>query len=86
MTKATGKERIIGILSELVSSAENFNRCVESDLHLSEILTDTLHSITEMAAADILFQNGDSMKIYHHASSEAVQYNIHGIIASSVLG
>jgi len=53
---------------------------------MSEVLEEIIHEVTEMAAVDIIFKEEDKLKVYHHATAEAVEYNSHGIISSSVLG
>ena len=48
-------DRIIRIFSELITSSEDFNRCVENDCYLSQIVSEKLRGILHIASSDILF-------------------------------
>lgn len=39
---ANPRDRMVSILSELITSSIDFNRCVENDFYLSQILSEKL--------------------------------------------
>lgn len=51
------KDRIMSILSTIITSTENFNRCIENDQYLSLILNEKLADIFrgQMLATDMVF-------------------------------
>jgi len=64
---------MVSQLSQMITSSEEFNRSVENDGYLSEILADKLHSIINLASIDLFFYTtdgkepkGSMLKAYHH--------------------
>ena len=71
----------------MITSTEDFNRCVESDFYISQILNEKLYQIVGgLATSDILFHHetpGDesnppqaSLKGYNDATGEQINYSV----------
>lgn len=58
------KDRIMSLLSSIITSTENFNRCVENDRYLSLILNQKLNDIfggqQQILATDLLYYVDDN--------------------------
>lgn len=94
------KERIASILSDLITSSDNFNRCIENDQFLSLILGSKLQEIFQqhILAIDLLFYNkegaetiGDDdrqqgLKMYHDLTGEQLEFSNEQMVGQSVLG
>jgi hypothetical protein len=54
--KDLGPEKMVAKLSEIITNSEDFNRCVENDYFLTQILTKKLLKIIGgMLTSDMLF-------------------------------
>ena len=59
--------------SEMITSTEDFNKCVENDYNLSVILSEKLQEVIQVVVADLIFFQNDEenkLKAYHHQSGE----------------
>lgn len=86
--EATSKDRIVSVLSEIITNSEDFNRCVENDGFLSEILTDKLHGLMDLASVDMFYNTNEEtvMKAYHVETGEQLNFNVQTLLSNSILG
>ena len=84
------RERLVNKLSEMVTSTEDFNRCVDNDLYLSQILNqkifELLQGVGGVVASDLFFTTNDQLKTYNDTTCEQVTHHIDTVISHSVLG
>jgi len=48
------------VVSEMITSSEDFNRCVENDSYLSKILSEKLMKVMDIVGSDLLFHTEDN--------------------------
>lgn len=53
------KERINSTLSEIITNSTDFNRCVENDFYLSQVLNQKIERLVDVVSSDFLFFNKD---------------------------
>lgn len=57
---------MVRILSEMITNTADFNRCVENDYFLCQILNEKLLKLFDIASSDLLLFEGDeTLKSYH---------------------
>ena len=56
----------------MVTSTEDFNRCVDNDLYLAQILNQKMFNLLQgvgaLVASDIFFHANDQLKAYNDAT------------------
>lgn len=57
---ASAKDRVVSILSELITSSEEFNRCVENDFYLNDLLAEKVGKILGQVQCEMLFYEKES--------------------------
>lgn len=55
----TTRERMNSVLSEILTNSVDFNRCVENDLYLAQILGNKIEKILDVVSSDFLFFSKD---------------------------
>lgn len=94
---ASSQDRIVSQFSQIITSTEDFNRCVESDFYISQILNEKLSTMLGgLAASDILFHHetiGDEanppqaqLKGYNDMTGEQIDYSVASIAGMSLIG
>ena len=80
-SQASSYDRITSVFSEIVTSSEDFNRCVEDDCYLSKIINEKLFKMVDLVSSDILYftpieKTGMmQLKGYHYQSGEQANFN-----------
>ena len=87
---AGGRDKIMSVLSELITSSTDFNRCVDNDCFLTEILNEKLSKLLGIVSSDMFFfennmDSGESLKAYHTETGEQINYSVQGLISESVM-
>jgi hypothetical protein len=57
--QGTNIDKVLSKFSEMITSTDDFNRCVENDYHLSQLLSIKLSEIIQIAASDLMFYQND---------------------------
>ena len=75
---ATAKDRVVSVLSELITSSEEFNRSVENDFYLNDLVAEKVGKILGDVKCELLFYEKESaddqeftmLKSYHSQTGE----------------
>lgn len=75
----------------MITNSIDFNRCIENDFYLAQILNSKVEKIVDVVSSDILFfgkdeSNQESLKTYHLLSGEQIHISTQSLLSSSVLG
>jgi hypothetical protein len=83
-----GPDRITSKLSEIITSSDEFNRCVENDYYLLEILNEKLLKIIQgLVTSDMLLYCNEvqpTMKTYRNG--EQVNLIVQALLTNSIVG
>ena len=58
--EGSSRDRMTTVVSEMITSSEDFNRCVENDSYLSKILSEKLIKVMDIVGSDLLFHTEDN--------------------------
>ena len=86
---AQAHHKMSAVFSEMLTESDDFNRCVENDFFLAQILSEKVKTILDGVSCSELFfyQNENlSIKVYHEESGEQINYFIQSLIGNSLLG
>ena len=75
---ATAKDRVVSVLYELITSSEEFNRSVENDFYLNDLVAEKVGKILGDVKCELLFYEKESaddqeftmLKSYHSQTGE----------------
>ena len=89
---SSSRDKIVSVLSEIITSSSEFNRCVENDCYLTEIINEKLCKLMGIVSSDIFFYNNEvadseqQLKAYHTETGDQINYAVQSLLTSSVMG
>ena len=83
-----GPDRIVSRLSEIITNTDDFNRCVENDFYLGQILGEKLLKIIGgLISADMLFHCQDEEpNIKTYKDGQQINLQIQALLNHSIIG